>query len=525
MFSLRSILCSPRSLRSLGSQSQGSLRWSSAESKRAGEIEALKSELAAEKERHASLTRELAKVQHQGRKAVTVFGAGLSAKAAIRYLVEHAEEGGWDVRVGDKDASAVEAMLDNAPHTSAFSFDAYDADGIAAEVAAADLVISMVPAFLHRKIIQPAVERGVDVVTASYATEDILELDALARKKGSLVMMECGVDPGIDHMSAMHVLSAIRNEGGSITSFESFTGGLVADESDDNPWKYKFTWNPRNVVLAGQGFSKFVYNGTLKYVPYHQLFSRIEHVTIPDNPLAGKGVFEGYANRDSLSYRQAYALEHCPTVFRGTLRKPGFCAAWDVFVQLGLTDDSYVIPNSESMTYREFLNSFLMWRPEDTVELKLAYHLGISFESPVFEKLQWLGIFEHTKIGLANATPAQVLERLLTQKLVFRPEDKDMLVMFHRIQYETVSGQNRQVSASLVSLGEGEDDPSMTAMAKTVGLPVAIVTKLVLQGSVSATGVQIPTFDEVTTPVLDELAEYGISLRELDEPIYTSPSS
>ncbi|KNC47742.1 saccharopine dehydrogenase [Thecamonas trahens ATCC 50062] len=491
----------------------------------ANEVARLQAELEAEEVEHQRLTVELQKSMSSGRKSICVFGAGLSAKAAIRYLVDHAEECGWHIHVGDQNVDTVHKLLEGRPNTSAFAFDVADAETIETEVAAADLVISMVPAHLHGRIVRPAVENGVDVVTASYVSDEIRELDALARKRGSLVMMECGVDPGIDHMSAMHVLQNIRAEGGTVTSFESFTGGLVADDSDDNPWKYKFTWNPRNVVLAGQGVSKFVYNGTLKYMPYWQLFQRIEHVEIPENPLAGASVFEGYANRDSLSYRQAYGLEHCPTVFRGTLRKPGFCAAWDVFVQLGLTDDSYVIPDSENMTYRQFINSFLMWRPEDTVELKLAYHLGISFESAVFEQLRWLGIFEHKKIGLPNATPAKVLEKLLTSKLVFTEKDRDMLVMFHRIQYETLSGQNRQVSASLVSIGEGESDPSMTAMAKTVGLPVGIVTKLILQGKVTARGVQIPTFDEVTTPVLDELATLGIALKEIDEPLHLAPQS
>ena len=240
-----------------------------------------------------------------------------------------------------------------------------------------------------------------------------------------------GVDPGIDHMSAMRVINRIREQGHELLCFETFTGGLIAPESDNNPWNYKITWNPRNVVLAGQGGpARFIQEGTYKYIPYHRLFRRTEIIDIE-----GYGKFEGYANRDSLKYIEKYNLQDVPTVYRGTLRRPGFCRAWDVFVQLGATDDSFTLQNTEDMTYKEFINSFLYYSLEDPVRTKLYQYMHIDQDSDVREKLEWLGIFSDEKIGLKNATPAQILEQLICEKWALEPGDKDMLVMWHKFIY------------------------------------------------------------------------------------------
>ncbi len=230
----------------------------------------------------------------------------------------------------------------------------------------------------------------------------------------------------------MKVLDEIRDQGGKMLVFESFTGGLVAPESDNNPWNYKFTWNPRNVVLAGQGSAaKFYQEGRYKYIPYNKLFRRTETIEIE-----GYGKFEGYANRDSLGYREVYRLNEIPTIYRGTLRRPGYCRAWDAFVQLGATDDSYVLEGSEDMTYRQFINSFLPYNPNDSVELKLKHYLRLWDDSPIFEKLEWLGIFSEKKVGLKDATPAQILQKILEEKWSLDPDDKDMLVMWHKFGFE-----------------------------------------------------------------------------------------
>jgi len=247
---------------------------------------------------------------------------------------------------------------------------------------------------------------------------------------------------------------------------------------------------------------KFIPNGEYKYIPYHKIFSRIDTISIPN-----VGIFEGYANRDSLKYRTKYNLENVSTFFRGTLRYPGFCSAWDIFVQLGMTDDSFRIEDSEHMTYRKFINSFLMYRKSDSVELKLAYHLGISIDSPEMEKLKWLGIFENRQIGLKNATPAEILQSLLERKWKMRIDDKDMIVMYNKFDYDNALGQPSEVTTSLAVKGE---DHINTAMAHTVGLPVAIAAKLILNGTLNLTGVHIPNNKIIYQPILQELEQYGI---------------
>jgi saccharopine dehydrogenase-like NADP-dependent oxidoreductase len=362
--------------------------------------------------------------------------------------------------------------------------------------------VSLLPAAFHHLLVPPCLEEAKHLVTASYATDVMKDAHEGAKKAGVLFLNEIGLDPGIDHMSCMQLINNIALKNGEVKSFESFCGGVVAPESDTNPWGYKFSWNPRNVVNAGRGVSKFIQRGQLKYIPYHKLFSRTEHISLP-----GIGEFDGYANRDSLKYRELYQLQHIPTFFRGTLRKRGFCKAWDIFVQLGLTDDSYVIEGSEHMTYRQFVNSSMVYRKHDSVELKLCYHLGVSVESQEIYMLKWLGVFEERKIGLVNATPADILLSLLERKWKMRPEDKDMVVMHNIIRYNDVDGLSRELKSTMKVIG---DNSVRTGMAKTVGLPLAIATRLILNGSISLTGSHIPTIKEIYDPVLAELAENGI---------------
>jgi saccharopine dehydrogenase (NAD+, L-glutamate forming) len=306
----------------------------------------------------------------------------------------------------------------------------------------------------------------------------------------------------------MRLINKVKEQGHQILGFESFTGGLIAPESDNNPWHYKFTWNPRNVIVAGQGGpAKFIQEGTIKYIPYNRVFRRTEIIDIE-----GYGRFEGYANRDSLNYIDKYELQGVPTVYRGTLRRPGYCRAWDVFVQLGATDDTYSMLNTEDMTYKEFINSFLYYSPDDPVKTKLYSYMHIDQDSDEREKLEWLGIFDNTKIGLKDATPAQILEHILQQKWKLESGDKDMLVMWHKLIYKDIeTGKQIFLSSSMVTIGE---DQVHTAMAKTVGLPLAIAAKMVLTGQINLTGVHIPTRKEIYEPVLKELEEYGIEFKE-----------
>jgi len=379
------------------------------------------------------------------------------------------------------------------------------------QISKADLVISMLPASLHTLVARDCIEFGKNLVTASYISDDLKKMDPEVKKKGLVFMNEIGLDPGLDHMSAMQVIDRIKSKGGRMIMFESFCGGLIAPESDSNLWHYKFTWNPRNVVVAGQGgVAKFIQEGKYKYIPYHKLFRRTEFLEVE-----GYGRFEAYANRDSLKYREIYGLEDILTLYRGTIRKVGFSRAWNIFVQLGMTDDSYVMEGSEDMSYRDFTNSFLAYSPFDSVELKLRHYMNIEQDDSIWYKILELDLFNpDKKIGLKNATPAQILQKILTEKWTLEPDDKDMIVMYHKFGYE-LNGEQKQIDSNLVVIG---DDQTYTAMAKTVGLPVALATIKILNGEIRTPGVQLPIKKDVYAPILKELENFGIHFNEKEVP-------
>ena len=441
-------------------------------------------------------------------KTIGLLGAGRSSQILIDYLAKAAEREGWLLKIADLDRQQVLSKTTNLLHTEALVLNLEDATAMETLIGACDVVLSMLPAHLHMGVAQLCVEQGKSLFTASYTTDAIRALDNQARQKGLLILMECGLDPGIDHMSAMQVIERLRNEGHQLEAFETFTGGLLApSETDDNPWQYRFTWNPRNVVLAGQGIVKFIQEGKFKFIPYHKLFKRTEIIHIP-----GYGFFEGYANRDSLNYREVYGLQHLKTLYRGTLRRPGFCKAWDVFVQLGATDDSYLMEKVAEMTHRQFINSFLSYNPHDSVELKLAHYLNLELDGEEMYKLKWLGIFDDDPVGLQKGSPAQILEHILHKKWSLRPEDKDMIVMWHKFDYkEAGTGKQRELHSHMVCIGENK---VKTGMAKTVGLPLAIAVEQYLLGNLRVKGVQVPTREEIYTPLLSGLEKAGIVFNE-----------
>ena len=435
---------------------------------------------------------------------ILVLGAGLSSTSLIRYLLDHAQPG-FKIRVGDIKSDLALRKINGHPAGEAFRFDVYQTKQLEKEIRAADIVISLLPSRMHHLVAETCVVVGRNMVTASYLSPSINELDGPARKKGIVLMNECGVDPGIDHMSAVQMIARIQEEGGDLLAFESSTGGLVAPGFENNPWQYKFTWNPRNVVLAGCDGARFLHNGKFKYIPYHKVFRRIETIRVLD-----LGEFEVYGNRDSLTYRETYGLHNLKTMFRGTIRRPGFCEAWDIFVQLGVTDDSYIMENTENMTYREFINSFMAYETEVPVEKKLARYLGFSEDSEMMERLKWLGIFENTKIGVPGLSPARILQKILENKWKLDPDDRDMIVMQHQFDF-MLSGVHRKRYATMVYVGQ---DTNHTAMSMTVGLPLAMTARKILENPGMVTGVQIPIQPRIYNPVLKELEEYGIRFVE-----------
>jgi saccharopine dehydrogenase-like NADP-dependent oxidoreductase len=444
-------------------------------------------------------------------KNILIIGAGRSASSLIEYLLNKSEEENIHLIIGDLSLALAQKKTNNHPNATAIALDIFDENQRKQVIQKASIVISMLPAHLHIEVAKDCIVYKKHLVTASYISDAMQELDVLAKENNLIFMNEIGLDPGIDHMSAMKVIDEIREKGGKMLLFESFCGGLVAPEFDTNLWNYKFTWAPRNVVLAGQGgAAKFIQEGTYKYIPYCNLFRRTEFLEVE-----GYGKFEAYSNRDSLKYRTIYGLDNVLTLYRGTVRRVGFSKAWNMFVQLGMTDDSYIMEDSENMSYRQFVNSFLPYHPTDSVEIKMRLILKIDQDDIMWDKLVELDLFNsNKKVGLKNATPAQILEKILGDSWTLQPDDKDMIVMYHKFGYE-LNGKKTQIDSKMVCIG---DDQTYTAMAKTVGLPVAMATLLILNGVITTPGVQLPIRKEVYLPILKELEEYGVVFKEQKMP-------
>lgn len=422
----------------------------------------------------------------------------------IQYLLDHAEAGGWEVLVGDMQEELAKAKVGDHPRGRAMRFDANDAAAMETQIAAADLVISLLPPSMHVLAARICLATKTHLVTASYVSDEMASLDAAAKAADLVFLNEIGVDPGIDHMSTMEMVERVRANGGRISSFRSYCGALVAPESV-NTWGYKFTWAPRNVILAGQGVARYRRDGGIKYLPYQRLFGRIEEVEVP-----GTGRFEAYANRDSVKYLKLYEMEEVETLLRATLRYPGYCKMWDAFVQMGVTDGSYQLPDSEGMSYRDFLFSFIPQLAGRSDRESLAFFLDEYQDGEVLGKLVALGLLSDKRIPLANASPADILEHILMAAWVFEDDDTDMVVMQHQLEYE-LGGLQRRLVASMVDKGR---DQNHTAISRTVGLPAAIAAKHILAGNIRSRGVLIPTIKDIYAPILKELEDYGIRFTE-----------
>jgi len=440
---------------------------------------------------------------------ILIIGAGRSATALINYTLNKAKENNWFVTVADADPALAERKVNNHPNGRATWLDALKDNDRRELISRADVVVSLLPAHLHFEVAQDCVKLKKHLITASYVSQEMQKLGDKVRSHELIFMGELGLDPGIDHMSAMQRIEAIKAKGGKITAFRSYTGGLVAPESDDNPWHYKFTWNPRNVVRSGQGTAQYFENKKFKYIPYHRLFREYWTVDIQD-----MGQWEAYANRDSLLYREVYGLSDIPNILRGTLRHRGFCDAWAAIIKIGLTDGTFPIVDSGKLSYHELMEAYVP-TGSGSVKERIATLIREDPNSEVMKKLEWLGLFKKSRIKVPNATPALILESLLLDKWKLNPKDKDMVIMQHEIEYE-LNGRRRQHTSTMVMKGENDSD---TAMARLVGLPMGIFVRLVMESKIHARGVQIPVMREVYEPVLKELEEYGVIFKDKDEAI------
>jgi saccharopine dehydrogenase-like NADP-dependent oxidoreductase len=439
-------------------------------------------------------------------KKILLLGAGRSSGSLIAYLLQHAPQDGFKLRVGDRSPELAAEKTGEHPFAEAFAFDIENTEQRELEISSADIVISMLPPALHILAANDCLRFSKNLVTASYVSPELYAMNDEVKSKGLLFLNECGLDPGIDHMSAMEIIHRLKQCGAHLTAFRSYTGGLVAPESNDNPWGYKFTWNPRNVILAGQGTAKYIQNGKYHYTPYNRLFNEIVRIEVE-----GNGRYDGYANRDSLAYRKHYGIDDIPTIIRGTLRNEGYCSAWQVFVLLGITDDSFIVEDSEHLSYAQFVESFIpLSCTGSDLEERIARFCNIDPDGPAMAKIRYTGILENVKIGLIRATPAQILQHLLEPKWKLKENDKDMIVMQHQFEY-TINNIPHKLISSLVVKGE---DTRQTAMAKTVGLPLGIAARLILNKQIKVTGVFLPVMEEVYIPVLKELESLGIKFEE-----------
>ncbi|OWY21072.1 saccharopine dehydrogenase [Sphingobacteriales bacterium UPWRP_1] len=444
-------------------------------------------------------------------KNILVLGAGKSATDLIAYLLQYAPQYDWFVTVGDYDLQTALVKVNNHPRGRAVFFDVHDADARANYIFTADIVASVLPAAFHILVAHDCLRFGKHLITPSYVSAQERALDADFKNAGLLFMGEIGLDPGIDHMSLMKMIHHLRSQNAQITEVRSYCGALIAPESDNNPWHYKFTWAPMNVVLAGQGgTAQYLQNGSPRYIPYNRLFARHEVYEVP-----GYGTFEAYANRDSIPYRQTYQIEDVPTLLRGTLRKGGFCNAWQALVTLGLTDNQLQLTNPAALTYAGLTEAFL---PADSTASgslpeRTANFLGIHPQSEIMYRLNWLGLFSDVPLKNNPQTPAQALLHLLSEKWKLEPDDKDMIVMLHKVNYQ-LHGAHRAHTSVMVITGADADN---TAIAATVGLPMAIMTKLALTHAIQLTGVHIPVMPQVYEPILTELQNYGIHFTNTDE--------
>ena len=443
-------------------------------------------------------------------KQVLVIGAGRSATSLINYLLEKAEIYNWHITVADASLELAQIKVGGHNRGTAVSLNALDVEARGHLIRNAAVVVSMLPPTMHHHVAEDCLKYGKHLATASYVSPQMQGFDEAARAKGILLLCELGLDPGIDHMSAMQLINKIKSEGGQIQSFVSGAGGLVAPESDNNPWHYKFSWAPRNVVLAGQGIAKYTYNNHYKHVPYQRLFAEAIPVEIQ-----GMGTYEAYPNRVSLKYKAAYGLEGTGTILRMTIRHKGYCKAWNLLVQLGLTDDSYQMDYSEDLTYASLIRSFLPATSESLalpdLRARVAQFFGLPYEDEAIEMLAWLDLFEEIPIDFDEASPAQILQYILEHKWKLMPEDKDMIIMQHEFEYKAADGSQQRLVSTMKKLGENAQD---TAMANLVGLPLAIGVKNILLGNIQLSGVQIPILPEIYEPIMAELEEWGVKFNE-----------
>jgi len=448
-------------------------------------------------------------------KRILVLGAGKSSPYLIDYFLKHSEENDWFVTVGDLDLELAHSRIAGYARADAIEFDVNDSELRSAQIGKADVVINMLAPRFQYVVALTCVMLGKHMISVSYEDQRIRELERDAVRKGVLILTEIGLDPGIDHMSAADLIHRIKKDGGIVRSFESYGGGLPAPDSLNNPLKYVISWNPRNVVMAGENGAQYLENGKIKIIPYHNVFQHTWTLEVD-----GLGMMEAYPNRDSLYYQKKYGFDDADTVIRGTIRFPGWSETWFQIVRLGLPNEKLTIPDLKNKTFAELTEMFLPANGGGmgNIEQRVANFLKISPTGEIIDKMRWLGLFSNEKIGIEAQTSAEVMIHLISERLKLTEDARDMVILLHRLEVEYPKQNHRKerIVSTMINYGE---KAGFSSMAKSVGLPAALVAKLLLKEELPLTGCHIPTHPAIYKVVMDELAQEGFSFNEKRENI------
>jgi saccharopine dehydrogenase-like NADP-dependent oxidoreductase len=442
-------------------------------------------------------------------KKILILGAGLVAKPLVRYLLDQPD---FEVEVASRTVSKAEKLVSNHPHGKAKELNLKDEESLKNEVSNADLVISMVPYSFHPKVAKYCIAYKKNMVTTSYVSEIMKSLEGEARKAGILILNEVGLDPGIDHMEAMRIIHEIEEKGGEVLGFTSYCGGLPAPEANTNPFGYKFSWSPTGVLLAGKNSAQYLKDGQQVFIPSQDLFDNYKII-----PIKGLGEFEAYPNRNSLPYIQLYGIQSTKTMLRGTLRNKGWCSTLKKIAELGLLDETE--KDWSGLTYKDFLRKLMSDPPEKDTKKALSAYLKIKENLDIIKRFEWLGLLADNPLPLTKGSALDILSARMIEKMQYAQGERDMIILQHEFIASYPGKKKKQkekITSTLVDFGIPHGDSSM---ARTVGLPAAISTRLILQGKIKQKGVHIPVIPEIYRPVLEELKELGIAFKEKRENI------
>jgi saccharopine dehydrogenase-like NADP-dependent oxidoreductase len=440
-------------------------------------------------------------------KKILVLGAGLVAGPLVKYLLDRPD---FHVAVADVEPGRAARLVSGHPRGEAMVLSIEDRAAVKAAIEKADLVISMLPYVFHPIVAADAIDSGKSVVTASYASPAMRELDGRAREKGVIVLNELGLDPGIDHMEAMRVIHKVHGEGGRVLGFMSYCGGLPAPEANTNPFGYKFSWSPRGVLLASKNSAKYLKDGKVVLIPAEQLFDSPEMISFP-----GLGEFEAYPNRDSVSYREIYGIPEARNVLRGTLRYPGWCRTLKKIGDLGLLDDTSV-KDWTGRTYRDFMAGLAEAPAGADLKTAVAARLGLDADSDIIGRLEWLGLFEAERLPIQKGSALDILAARMVERLKYAEGERDMVILQHEFVAEDRNGRREKIISTLIDFGIPGGDSSMS---RTVGLTAAIGARFILEGKIQGTGVHVPVTPDIYNPILDEHARLGIRFKETRQPL------